>query len=400
MPPKWAPPAVPQRLREDAGVYYRDRNAARYPEHPMEPAAEAIMRARSAESLDIDVMACGSTLGNLLRFARGDDRPFRMLVQVVGRTVHLIRRENSPKETIAGIRGYGHTFPEAYTSWDPSVRSSLSHQRILHYQLGSLDCLVRFEGDGYLPEKTKTNTLQEKDSKGKARSSPGGEAEIASVEKLTSFLAQHGVSSKMSSAPEGPLQISTAGISVPQQAVFDLKTRSIRRKPEQDAILEGELPRLWLAQVPNFILAYHSSGTFTDIQVQDVRSSVAKWESDKEAELRRFAALLRRIVYLSRGRDDGKLEIVHGAGEELLQVREQTSDVPATFSPGTLERWERWLGGGAEDVDSDESELEEDDDASYGDHNWLDDDEEDMTACDKECGYCGRCVYEIKDDRW
>lgn len=37
-----------------------------------------------------------------------------MLVEVIAGTVHLIRRENTPKEQILGVRGYGHTFPEAY----------------------------------------------------------------------------------------------------------------------------------------------------------------------------------------------------------------------------------------------------------------------------------------------
>ena len=403
MPPKWAPLAVPQKLKEDAGVYYRDRNAARYPEHPMEPAVEAIMTANSTGSVGIDVVACGSTLGNLLRFARGDDKPFRMLVQVVGRTVHLVRRENSPKETIPDVRGYGHTFPDAYTSWDPSVRGSSSHQRIMHYDLGGLGCLVRFEGDGYLPEKTKSN--KEK-FKAKIGSSPGDKAGTGSVEELTSSLATHGVSSTVPSGADGPLQMSAAGISVPQQAIFDLKTRSIRRKAEEDAILESELPRFWLAQIPNFILAYHSSGTFTDIDVHDVRAAAAKWESDKATELRRFGALLRRILEISRAKDDGKLEIVRNAGEPL-QVRKQRPDVPASFSPGTMERWERWLDGGAKDVESDEGEVEEDsfesdtisdDDGGHGDHDWLGDDL-DWAICDKDCGWCGRCMNHVDDSR-
>jgi DNA-directed RNA polymerase subunit H (RpoH/RPB5) len=39
-------------------------------------------------------------------------RIFRMIVELVGQTVFLVRRENSPTERIPNVRGYGHTFPE------------------------------------------------------------------------------------------------------------------------------------------------------------------------------------------------------------------------------------------------------------------------------------------------
>ncbi|PNH30211.1 hypothetical protein VD0002_g4046 [Verticillium dahliae] len=112
----------------------------------MEPAIESILRTRpsfaAVSSTPIDIVACGSTLGNLLRFTSGDEKPFRMLVNVVGSTVHLIRREKSPNETIDDVRGYGHTFPDAYTTSDREARGSASHQRILSYCFGGLRSVV------------------------------------------------------------------------------------------------------------------------------------------------------------------------------------------------------------------------------------------------------------------
>lgn len=140
LPPRWNPPSETPQLKEDSGVFYRDRNASRLPLHPMEPAIESILRTRpsfaAVSSTPIDIVACGSTLGNLLRFTSGDEKPFRMLVNVVGSTVHLIRREKSPNETIDDVRGYGHTFPDAYTTSDREARGSASHQRILSYCFG------------------------------------------------------------------------------------------------------------------------------------------------------------------------------------------------------------------------------------------------------------------------
>jgi hypothetical protein len=121
----------------------------------MQPAIEAIStHDPNFESNDVDLIGCKSTLGNLLRFSRNVDlsEKYRIIVEVVGSMVFFIRRENSPTQKIPGVRGYGHTFPEAYTTWDKEVQGSESHQRIIKYNFAGLTCLVRFEGDGYHPD--------------------------------------------------------------------------------------------------------------------------------------------------------------------------------------------------------------------------------------------------------
>lgn len=100
---------------------------------------------------DVDIVTCGSSLGNLLRFVRKIDREFRVIVENIGSTVFITRRENSPTQTIPDVHGYGHTFPEAYTTWPGDVKGSESHQRIIQYSFGGMKCLVRFEADGVSP---------------------------------------------------------------------------------------------------------------------------------------------------------------------------------------------------------------------------------------------------------
>jgi hypothetical protein len=100
----------------------------------------------------LDIVGCGSTLGNLLRFCGGLDKDFRFNVDLVGDTVFLIRKESSPTALISNICGYGHTFPEAHTIWEPEVKGSASHQRIIQYDFGGLKFMVRSESDGYLKE--------------------------------------------------------------------------------------------------------------------------------------------------------------------------------------------------------------------------------------------------------
>ena len=91
-PPMWNPPREATELDEDEGEYFRDPNAARYPSHPMQPAVEAIFRENPDLSTScIDIVACSSTLGNLLRFVRSTGGGFRFIVEVIGSTVFFVR---------------------------------------------------------------------------------------------------------------------------------------------------------------------------------------------------------------------------------------------------------------------------------------------------------------------
>ncbi|OBT60337.1 hypothetical protein VE03_10357 [Pseudogymnoascus sp. 23342-1-I1] len=156
-PPAWTPPAVDTKLKPDSGHVFRDINAARYASYPLEPAFRSLRAMQPDHDIQaVDIVGCGSTIGNLLRFARSESRPFRFDVDVIGDTVLFIRRENSPTELISDLRGYGHTFPEAYTTWDSEVRGSCSHQRIIQYEFGGLTFLIRTETDGYVRD-THTN---------------------------------------------------------------------------------------------------------------------------------------------------------------------------------------------------------------------------------------------------
>ncbi|KAJ0384089.1 hypothetical protein COL922a_009141 [Colletotrichum nupharicola] len=343
----------------------------------MEPMVQAVF-ATHPEPLEggVDIVACGSTLGNLLRFIRGDEKPFRMLVEVVGNTVHLIRRENSPKETIPNVRGYGHTFPEAYTTWDADVRGSASHQRILQYTFGGLRCIVRHEGDGYLRDKLTSSSKPKLLGKGRG----------STLEELIASFEGNGVAS-VNPVPSSELHIQPGGFDVPQSAVFDLKTRSNMRRGQD--FLGEELPRMWVAQIPNFVLAYHDRGRFNDIEVMDVSEKIRDWEREMNGKLSQLGALLHRIIGLARTQPGGKLEISRQLLDRL-EIRAQTSGVTPAFSEGVSVKWASWLG---QPVMS--SEDEDVDEVAGGDLTWSDGEDvgDDFTACSQDCSYCGRCKY-------
>ncbi|KAI1266291.1 geranylgeranyl pyrophosphate synthetase [Xylariaceae sp. FL1019] len=394
-PPAWTPLQKPPKLNEDSGTYYRDLNAAQFPDHPLQPTIEAVMKmcpVKHSETPSVrpDLVACGSTLGNLLRFARGDVKPFRMLVEVVGTTVHLIRREKSPRETIPDIRGYGHTFPETYTTWGSSVRGSLSHQRIMRYRLGDLDCVVRFECDGYLPG---TNFIPQSGNQQDRVSTTGrrGDGSIGNVSSIVGDLASSLVikSVEPGSKSGSALAISTAGHFGADLPTFELKTRSFKRRDKHEELLAEEIPRLWLKQVSRFIAGYHTYGRFEDIVIANVQSDILTWETKHTEELKRFASLLDLVIQFARDRNDSRLELVHAEGSSTIDIRLQTPDVSPMLSHDASRRWTKWLTGDDEDNRACEHVV--------GDHgnqaNHVDSVSSlDYTACDDECGYCGQCA--------
>ncbi|KAJ4325365.1 hypothetical protein N0V94_000707 [Neodidymelliopsis sp. IMI 364377] len=386
-PPQWTPPKVSQKLPEDNGDYYRDPNAARYPEYPIAPAVQAIIDMTDDTLADTEVFACGSTLGNLLRFARGIDKAFRFNVEVVGDTVFLIRKENDPKELIEGVRGFGHSFPEAYTTWQKEVKGSETHQRMVQYDLGGIHCLVRFECDGYFDDTPKAATTKKPDS---PTSSP--------LEHLLGALQGTTISPSHPTTAT-PLTIKHTGTRIPQTSIFDLKTRS--GKHHKLINMDDIDPQLWIKQIPNFIVAYHDgAGLFQDIQIQDVRSRIALWEKDNKQAIDKLVVLLRKIIEAAKVDDTGLLE-VYCPGAERLEIRRQFGEgahaLPVTLS----EEWTmRSEGGGRLPLDDEDTGFGAwpGDEDGYGGGWGSDDDSDgegkDFTACSAvDCGYCGRCTY-------
>lgn len=309
----------------------------------MEPMVQAILASKPDFLLrDTDIVACGSTLGNLLRFVRGEDKSFRILVEVIGRTVFFMRRENAHDEVIPNVYGYGHTFPEAYTTWSADVKGSESHQRVMKYDFAGMSCLVRFEADGYLPSVAQNCS---------SRSSEGDPAEAAG--DLLCSLEKFAISGLPKSGIKHPetLKISAGGECISQSAIFDLKTRSFRKKDEDT--LSQQLPRLWIAQIPYFILAHHEAGLFSDIQVVDVRERVKHWEEDQEATLARFADLLKKIVSFARSLECGRFEITREDGTTVLELRAQCAGAGRVLPPHVAKKWDDEVAGsdGSSSVD-------------------------------------------------
>lgn len=245
-------------------------------------------------------------------------------MEKVGNTIFLVRRENSPTELISDVRGYGHTFPEEYTSWGRALAGSESHQRIIRYDFGGLRFLVRFESDGYI------------------RKGDQAERALESTTDVNSLIDMlHGHSP---TAAKDGLHIMEGGSPVPQDDVIDIKTRSEfdfrTRTFKKDIDMTDLTPRLWVSQIPTLVVGYHNFGLFEDIRIQNVRGKVLQWERDNEGSLRKLASLLHELTEYA-GTSKTNLEICRSQGGPL-EVRRLAEGLQLEALPSELKV--RWIG--------------------------------------------------------
>lgn len=382
----------PRRLPFDKTEYPLDRNGYHFPKHPFEATALSVLLAQPEPPKTVFDIVCSSrSLGYLISFCVGEDfREFRSVVEVVGGVVHILKRDNAPDELLSGVKGYGHTFPEANTTWDVGSAGSTSHQRVVRYNLGGLHILLRGEIDGYLPEYTSAGSPSRKK---------------VSLDDLVDGLESSSLTPKAVDSKSSTVTVKEAGSPVPQSSLFDLKTRSELRRG--DDILAQQLPRLWRSQIPNFILAFHERGFFHDITVQSVRDRIGEWEKENAEGIAVLVTLLRQIVDVVTTNPEQKVEIRATVDSEI-EVRELLADVGDILSPSVREKWEDWLQEGrpgsatSPDLLVDGADSEPDWNRSYGSgdkdfwNSYHSDDGEqpDFTACGADsCGYCGKCSY-------
>ena len=144
--------------------------------------------------------------------------------------------------------------------------------------------MLRSEGDGYLKH------LVGKDSLAKTADLPSDTDDLD--EEETIFQEFGRLKASESTARNGSLDVKLAGHKVPQKALFDIKTRSSKREFDMEEIY----PRLWANQTPNFILAYHQSGNFHDIQIRDVTQELKHWELRNSKSLHALHATFEEII--------------------------------------------------------------------------------------------------------
>ncbi|EEQ91734.2 uncharacterized protein BDCG_06854 [Blastomyces dermatitidis ER-3] len=350
-PPKWTPLRGGVQLKEDAGDYFREPNSARWPKYPIEPAIRAVFdRNPKFNGKTINIVTCAGMMGCLFKFASSAEWEFQCFVHRVGDTLFLVRKERTPKELIQGVYGYGHTFPEAYTSWHKSVKGSATNQRIIRYEFGGLTFLVRFEADGYLGGMI---GIEVKTQEKKTPTSQKGLSDMDVLSQNTESVTI----GKIGSGNTATLKLQHAGFDVPQSAVFDVKTR-IRRR---EISMPESLPRLWARQIPNFVVGYHDDGFFDrdHILVMPMKERIDAWEMENEKVLLRLTKVFESLIK-SVKESEVKNLLVHRAKDGPLELWE-TKESRRPAMTRALEA--KWKGCG--EVINNSSDDDDDDGNEY-----------------------------------
>ncbi|KAK4228086.1 hypothetical protein QBC38DRAFT_476132 [Podospora fimiseda] len=307
-PPRMTALTSPITVSPDEGFCPRDICSSLYPEHPMEPAVVAVLQSNPTAFNKVQIVACSKVLNHLLSIARQWKKqgPIRILVERIGNTIYLGRRENQPNDSFE-LHGFGKSFSSAITAWEPGLEGSKTHQRIVGYKFAGFNMLVRSEVDGYIPV-------------------GNDDVEISGSSSRVETVMPNGL--KVVVEP-GKKQVG-------QSQLFDLKTRSIpaagkARDPARDYV-----SKFWVGQTPTLILAYHTRGLFQPdtFFTRDMDKGVKTWERKRWTDVGRYAAMLQWIYKQVCGERE-RVEIVQ-TGEEgqdyVLEVREVMEGVEGVLS--------------------------------------------------------------------
>ena len=288
IPPRWSPPRVARKLPKDSGMIYIAQNAVRHPDYPLEPLFRAVVIADPEFDLrSVDVVTDRNNIRKLLAFinpssSRNGGEVFTISVEVKKDTAILCRTETKIQEFIGPreFKGFGHEFEKAYTTCE--IGDSTGHHRIVSYLFGGLRFVVRHEVDGYV-----------QDDKAVPSSSSKGTGADSLSSLMGSLSLSAASSAPATTKPAGSkLAIRREGRAVPLESTLEIKTRT-SNKPMK---IREVAPQLWASQTPKLVRAYHTHGLFQVPQVEETAWAIRDWERDNQADLRRLAVLIKRLV--------------------------------------------------------------------------------------------------------
>ncbi|RTE73908.1 hypothetical protein BHE90_011660 [Fusarium euwallaceae] len=317
-PPRLVTRSLPMRVSPDSGVHFIDQNSCRVPKYPFEVVFQAMnVMNPTFKFNDLDVLTNRNSLRHLLDFCRGKCRDsFRIDLYLVQNTLVIERRERSTKEMIRGYgnSGFGHSFEEAVTEAPPGMADIAGHHRVLRYDLGGLNCAVRFEVDAVHGTPEVENSSQKTDAP--PTDAPPGNP----VDQLTQSLENVAVgsSNRRHSYPGArSVQVIVRGTAPPQTQAAEIK--SIRRNGKP---LSTILPQLWFGRTPYLVRGYHDNGNFTLIRSENVEENLKDWEvkDQNQMALRGVVSLLGQLREVVRG-SETKSCVAFCVGEKPLKLQ-------------------------------------------------------------------------------
>lgn len=250
----------------------------------------------------IELTTDRNSLRKLLGFVTGKGpKSWRIDVDTTEETMFFTRWEENQVQIITGARdsGYGHEFEKSFLSFDSNLQSSSGHHRIARYNLGGIECLVRFEVDGYVDNdviietRTSIETINNQasmvDELGQALSG-------LCVQRSTNVLAP---------SPAVEVNVIERGRLVDNNAILELKSCSAKLN------MQDIIPQLWISQTHHLFVGRHKNGL---VEVEPERFNMANhfrdWETKNQEHLSSLVGLITKIKEVAKKAKGGKCMLV------------------------------------------------------------------------------------------
>jgi hypothetical protein len=289
-------------LPPDTGRHWVDQHAVRAPTHQFEPIFQSLsVLSPSLRFNAIDIVVNRSSLQMLLRYLNAkSSQPLLLDLDIVSNTLFLGRRVRHAK--VASMPGsYGRSFEEYFTAEDPRLDGADGHHRVLRYEFGGLDMVVRIEADAYMPG-------MEYDVCEPIMPHPFFDAEMS--------IATKGVAHALKT------EVIPKGTLAPHFLTIELKSNEKVKPMEQ----------MWLGRTPNAFLGRCKAGVLKQAVVEKASAvDFEEWEKKNQASLRKLAWLLRELRGVVKMTSEGSAVLVAmGKGQpmEVYEVKKKVGALP------------------------------------------------------------------------
>ncbi|KAF8313262.1 hypothetical protein DL93DRAFT_2228614 [Clavulina sp. PMI_390] len=258
-PSVYSAPALPFHSQSDVvvqsvrGFVPGNQDIFRSPESPLIPLVESVRFLNpSFDFSTIDLVTNRQNFRKLIESITRPKDPFRIDVEHVGNRTVLFSRWNDGTLEEMDV-GYGFAFKKNMT--DAAGRRPASHHaRIIAYDFAGLRILLRSKIDAYSKENKDDGSLESL-------------IESLSLKPTHSSTATPGNSVKSSNGVE----MIPSSTLVSQSSLIEFAARASTARGSFK--WANKFPQLYLAAIPNFMIGYHTEGTFNRVERFDVTDS-------------------------------------------------------------------------------------------------------------------------------
>ncbi|KAH9222769.1 hypothetical protein DL95DRAFT_441116 [Leptodontidium sp. 2 PMI_412] len=321
LPPKLTPPILPVQMQKDKLTRTRPRS----PAAAVDPLFQALLHQHpNFDMFPIQLASDRNSLRNFLSFASSSTGTWRVDVDMVNTTMFFSQWEEFRLMMINGHQnsGYGHAFEDCVTSRDPELEDSIHHERIVRYELGGLQCLVRFEADAYL------------DGDGAG----DGESETCMAIPSDDLPAPK-PSRRVMKPPYKLVHVISRGRGIDPELIAEVKSCSMHKFN-----VNKTLPQLWFAQTRHLCVGYHKDGFVTkQLDMKDMKEELGKWEAGNQDHLKNMVRVIREIRKIAMTARKCTVVCTKVDGVKCLKVFKRTRG-DLVIRPEVLERCWRTAG--------------------------------------------------------